>query len=190
MVKCESLRINMYRITHTGKSVNFPVTSHSIARIDHGSIPAIALDHTRSHSIAELFTYYRKQSSAIACDHMWTRLYGPPQVHTWWGRCLEFLRARAIFLTRTIFFIRNYLRIHIFSFAIQQPLFNLQPCWILTNWKSGEGLIMWQGRAGLMNWIWGKISHSPILLWNKSVFPKAMYCFCHCFLYPRTECIM
>ena len=26
MVKCESLRMNMYRITHTGKSVNFPVT--------------------------------------------------------------------------------------------------------------------------------------------------------------------
>ena len=26
MIKCESLRINMYRITHTGKSVNFPVT--------------------------------------------------------------------------------------------------------------------------------------------------------------------
>ena len=26
MVKCESLQINMYRITHTGKSVNFPVT--------------------------------------------------------------------------------------------------------------------------------------------------------------------
>ena len=26
MVKCESLRINMFRITHTGKSVNFPVT--------------------------------------------------------------------------------------------------------------------------------------------------------------------
>ena len=25
MVKCESLRINMFRITHTGKSVNFPV---------------------------------------------------------------------------------------------------------------------------------------------------------------------
>ena len=25
MVKCESLRINMLRITHTGKSVNFPV---------------------------------------------------------------------------------------------------------------------------------------------------------------------
>ena len=27
MVKCESLRINMFRITHTGKSVNFPVTT-------------------------------------------------------------------------------------------------------------------------------------------------------------------
>ena len=27
MIKCESLRINMYRITHTGKSVNFPVTT-------------------------------------------------------------------------------------------------------------------------------------------------------------------
>ena len=26
MVICESLRINMFRITHTGKSVNFPVT--------------------------------------------------------------------------------------------------------------------------------------------------------------------
>ena len=26
MVKCESLRINMFRITHTGKSVNFLVT--------------------------------------------------------------------------------------------------------------------------------------------------------------------
>ena len=26
MVKCKSLRINMFRITHTGKSVNFPVT--------------------------------------------------------------------------------------------------------------------------------------------------------------------
>ena len=28
MVKCESLRINMFRITHTGKSVNFPVTQY------------------------------------------------------------------------------------------------------------------------------------------------------------------
>ena len=27
MVKCESLRINMLRITHTRKSVNFPVTT-------------------------------------------------------------------------------------------------------------------------------------------------------------------
>ena len=27
MVKCESLRIIMFRITHTGKSVNFPVTT-------------------------------------------------------------------------------------------------------------------------------------------------------------------
>ena len=27
MVKCKSLRINMLRITHTGKSVNFPVTT-------------------------------------------------------------------------------------------------------------------------------------------------------------------
>ena len=26
MVKCESLRMNMFRITHTGKSINFPVT--------------------------------------------------------------------------------------------------------------------------------------------------------------------
>ena len=29
MVKCESLRMNMYRITHTGKSMNFLVTSVS-----------------------------------------------------------------------------------------------------------------------------------------------------------------
>ena len=32
MVKCESLRINMFRITHTGKSVNFPVTILQIVR--------------------------------------------------------------------------------------------------------------------------------------------------------------
>ena len=32
MVKCESLRINMYRITHTGKSVNFPVTTRKEER--------------------------------------------------------------------------------------------------------------------------------------------------------------
>ena len=31
MVKCESLRINMFRITHTGKSVNFPVTLRAIS---------------------------------------------------------------------------------------------------------------------------------------------------------------
>ena len=30
MVKCKSLRINMFRITHTGKSVNFPVTPCSV----------------------------------------------------------------------------------------------------------------------------------------------------------------
>ena len=35
-----------------------------------------------------------------------------------------------------------------------------------------------------------KFPHSPILLWKKSVFPMAMYCFCRCFLYPRTKCIM
>ena len=34
MVKCESLRMNMYRITHTGKSMNFPVTVyHSKATV-------------------------------------------------------------------------------------------------------------------------------------------------------------
>ena len=33
MVKCESLRINMFRITHTGKSINFPVTKHRVCRI-------------------------------------------------------------------------------------------------------------------------------------------------------------
>ena len=35
-----------------------------------------------------------------------------------------------------------------------------------------------------------KFPHSPILLYNKSVFPMAMYCFGHCFLYSRTEYIM
>ena len=36
----------------------------------------------------------------------------------------------------------HYFMIDTFSFVIQQPLFNLQPYWILTNWKSGEGLII------------------------------------------------
>ena len=31
MVKCKSLRMNMYRITHTGKSTNFPVTSNPVS---------------------------------------------------------------------------------------------------------------------------------------------------------------
>ena len=35
-----------------------------------------------------------------------------------------------------------------------------------------------------------KFPHSPILLLNKSVFPMAMYCICHCLLCSRTECIM
>ena len=30
MVKCESLRMNMFRITRTGKSMNFPVTLCSV----------------------------------------------------------------------------------------------------------------------------------------------------------------
>ena len=33
MVKCESLRINMFRITPTGKSMNFPVTLQSQAPV-------------------------------------------------------------------------------------------------------------------------------------------------------------
>ena len=41
---------------------------------------------------------------------------------------------------------------------------------------------------GLLRWI--KFLHSPIVLLNKSVFPKAMHCFCHCALCSRTECIM
>ena len=41
---------------------------------------------------------------------------------------------------------------------------------------------------GLLRWV--KFPHSLILLLNKSVFPMAMYCLYHCFLYPRTECIM
>ena len=44
--------------------------SQLIARIEHGSIPAIACDRdcTRSHTIAELFTYNRRLSLAIECD--------------------------------------------------------------------------------------------------------------------------
>ena len=33
MVKCKSLRINMFRITHTGKSVNFPVTILMLSKV-------------------------------------------------------------------------------------------------------------------------------------------------------------
>ena len=40
------------------------------------------------------------------------------------------------------------------SFVIQQPLFNLQPCWILTNWKSGEGLIIGDDDAAKDNAWW------------------------------------
>ena len=124
-------------------------------------------DRTRSHTIALDRRAVHILSQTIECNRL--RSYVNQALwataSTYLVRQMSRVSARTCnFLTRTIFFIRNYLRIHIFSFVIQQPLFNLQPCWILTNWKSGEGLIMWQGRAGLMNWIWGKISHSPILL--------------------------
>ena len=36
----------------------------------------------------------------------------------------------------------------------------------------------------------GKISAEPHTIVKKSVLPMAMYCFCHCFLYSRTEWIM
>ena len=36
----------------------------------------------------------------------------------------------------------------------------------------------------------GKVSAQPHTIVNKSVFPTEMYCFCHCFLCSRTECIM
>ena len=45
-------------------------------------------------------------------------------------------------------------------------------------------------QSGRLRKIKVKFLHSPILLQNKSVFPLTTYCFCHCFLYPRTECIM
>ena len=35
-----------------------------------------------------------------------------------------------------------------------------------------------------------KFLPSPILLKNKTVFQTATYCFCHCFLYPKTEYIL
>ena len=35
-----------------------------------------------------------------------------------------------------------------------------------------------------------RFSHSPVVLLNKTVFLKAIYCFRHCYLYPRTVCIM
>ena len=47
MVKCESLRINMFRITHTGKSVNFPVTACSV---NQSHVHGILFDYTNSRS--------------------------------------------------------------------------------------------------------------------------------------------
>ena len=44
MVKYESLRINMFRITHTGNSVNFPVTAGK-----HAHLPPIE-EQTRENS--------------------------------------------------------------------------------------------------------------------------------------------
>ena len=37
MVKCESLRMNMYRITQTGKSMNFPVTTSDDEAVGRGT---------------------------------------------------------------------------------------------------------------------------------------------------------
>ena len=48
MVKCESLRINMFRITHTGKSVNFPVTKFT----QPCKVEQVALQHKNQRRIS------------------------------------------------------------------------------------------------------------------------------------------
>ena len=53
MVKCESLQMNMYRITHTGKSMNFPVTAQRNALDQWSNDPS--LDHADQWSDESLF---------------------------------------------------------------------------------------------------------------------------------------
>ena len=50
MVKCESLRMNMYRITHTGKSMNFPVTIRNYANLANANLTLQAKNRVTSLS--------------------------------------------------------------------------------------------------------------------------------------------
>ena len=71
MVKCKSLRINMLRITHTGKSVNFPVTIDPMMLAAYSSsmkynndcwnLSSIILSHDTRISPKQLQFHYTKQ---------------------------------------------------------------------------------------------------------------------------------
>ena len=66
MVKCESLRINMFRITHTGKSVNFPVTLSSFTF----SVSVITQIIYKSHSIAKFQMNSRRGDNSSLFDDL------------------------------------------------------------------------------------------------------------------------
>ena len=61
MVKCESLRINMYRITHTGKSVNFPVTGRISLGLAAFSISAHVIAYRPTEYWDLFLTFFNKK---------------------------------------------------------------------------------------------------------------------------------
>ena len=66
MIKCESLGINMYRITHTGKSVNFPVTGRISLGLAAFSISAHVIAYCPTEYWDLFLTFFNKKNALFA----------------------------------------------------------------------------------------------------------------------------
>ena len=92
MAKCESLRMNMYRITHTGKSVNFPVTQSSAPAVSYlysrpdtplfnfKNAPVIFSTTPESHFNLKS---YRSRAFAVSAPELWNKL--PDDICSWYN---------------------------------------------------------------------------------------------------------
>ena len=65
MIKCESLGINMYRITHTGKSVNFPVTGRISLGLAAFSISAHVIAYCPTEYWDLFLTFFNKKMRSL-----------------------------------------------------------------------------------------------------------------------------
>ena len=64
--------------------------------------------------------------------------------------------------------------------------------WWRVRWWRDRSLVASSLVASLLGGevLGGEVTGYPILLSNNALIPKTIYCFCYCFLYSRTVCMM